>query len=136
MNFNTKKPIYIQIADYFLDSIISKKYNVGDRIMSVRDLAVELEVNPNTVMRSYNYLQDKDIVFNKRGIGYFIGKNALKNAKKIKYKEFTQEELPDIFNTMRILEIDIEQLKELYDNYKIKTDETFMTKNLDIQDND
>ena len=123
MNFNNKKPIYIQIADYFLESIISKKYRLDDRIMSVRDLAVELEVNPNTVMRSYTYLQNKDIIFNKRGIGYFIGKNALKHAKKIKYNEFTEEELPNIFDTMRILDINIEELKNLYDNYKIKTDE-------------
>lgn len=123
MKFNSKKPIYIQIVDYFLDGIISKKYSIGNRILSVRDLAIELGVNPNTVMRAYTYLQDKDIIFNKRGIGYFIGENAHINAKEIKYKEFVQDELPDIFSTMDILEITIEEIKQLYQTYKNQLDE-------------
>ena len=123
MNFNNRKPIYIQIAEYFLDNIISKKYIFGDRIMSVRELAIQLGVNPNTVMRAYAYLQDKDIIFNKRGIGYFIAENALKNAIEIKYNEFTKEELPGIFNTMEILGITIEDLKKLYKNHKTNQNE-------------
>ncbi len=123
MNFNNRKPIYVQIAEYFLDNIISEKYIFGDRIMSVRELAIQLGVNPNTVMRAYAYLQDKDIIFNKRGIGYFIAENALKNAIEIKYNEFTKEELPGIFNTMEILGITIEDLKKLYKNHKTNQNE-------------
>jgi len=123
MKFNSKKPIYIQIVDYFLDGIISNKYEAGNRIMSVRDLAIELGVNPNTVMRAYTYLQDKNIIFNKRGIGYFIEQNAKKYAKIIKYNEFTQDELPDIFDTMEILDITIDDLKQLYKSYKTNENE-------------
>ncbi len=120
MNFNSKKPIYLQITDYFLNSIISKKYNIGDRILSVRDLAIQLGVNPNTVMRAYTYLQDKNIIFNKRGIGYFISEDARENAIDIKYKEFTKDELPEIFDTMKILGISIDDLKKLYKKHKTK----------------
>lgn len=123
MNFNNRKPIYLQIVDYFLDNIISGKYSFGNRIMSVRELAIQLGVNPNTVMRAYAYLQDKDIIFNKRGIGYFIAENASKNALEIKYNEFVKEELPNIFNTMEILGITIEDLKQLFKNHKTNQNE-------------
>jgi DNA-binding transcriptional regulator YhcF (GntR family) len=120
MNFNNNKPIYIQIADYFLENIISKKYNKGDRIMSVRDIAVELGVNPNTVMRAYTYLQEKDIIFNKRGIGYFIAEKSMNNAKRIKQTEFLKDKLPDFFKTISILDFDIEIIKEMYNDYLLK----------------
>ncbi len=128
MNFNSKKPIYLQITDYFLNSIISKKYNIGDRILSVRDLAIQLGVNPNTVMRAYTYLQDKNIIFNKRGIGYFISENARENAIDIKYKEFTNDELPEVFDTMKILGISFADLKKLYKKHKTKKSKTHENK--------
>jgi len=123
MNFSNNKTIYAQIADYFLERIISKIYNKGDRIMSVRNLAIELGVNPNTVMRTYSYLQDKNIIFNKRGIGYFISENAFENAKKIKYEEFINDELPKLFKTMNILNINIDDIDKMYSEY-LKNDKT------------
>lgn len=117
MNFNDNKTIYTQIADYFLERIISKTYNKGDRIMSVRSLAIELGVNPNTVMRTYSYLQEKDIIFNKRGIGYFIAENALENANKIKYDEFIKDELPKLFKSMTMLNISINDIDKMYVEY-------------------
>ena len=72
MEFKDTQTIYLQIADHFCENILRKKWNPGDRIPSVREMAVNIEVNPNTVMRTFNYLQDKGIIFNKRGIGYFV----------------------------------------------------------------
>ena len=72
MEFDSNKPIFLQIADSFHEKILSGELNPGDRIMSVRELGGELGVNPNTVMRSYEKMTASGIIYNKRGIGYFI----------------------------------------------------------------
>ena len=118
MQFNNKKAIYLQIADYYLDRILKGEAKPGERILSVRDLAIKLGVNPNTVMRAYQYLQDKGIIYNKRGIGYFISDNAEKYAREIKYNEFVNNDLPAVFDTMRLLGLSVEDLVRLYKRQK------------------
>lgn len=117
MEFNDNKAIYLQITDLFLDEILMKKWNGGDRIPSVRELAINTEVNPNTVMRTYSFLQEKGIIFNKRGIGYFLAEDAYKATLKLRKEEFIKEELPQIFKTIRLLDIEFKDLEELYRNY-------------------
>ena len=118
MNFHDKKAIYLQIADYFYDSILRKKMNINERILSVRDLAVQTEVNPNTVMRTYSHLQDRDIIYNKRGIGYFIADGAFDLALRIKKDEFVKDELPSLFKTMGVLNFSIGDIEKMYEEYK------------------
>ena len=65
-----------------------------DRIASVREFAVEIEVNPNTVMRAYSYLQDEGIIYNKRGIGYFVGEESMEKVMSLKKNDFIKKELP------------------------------------------
>ena len=72
MNFNTDKPIYLQIVDVICDRILSGELKGGDRIPSVREYGADIGVNPNTMMRSYEKLTADGIIFNKRGIGYFV----------------------------------------------------------------
>jgi len=62
MDFGDSNAIYLQIADQLSENILLRRWNPGDRIPSVRELAVSIEVNPNTVMRTFNYLQDKGII--------------------------------------------------------------------------
>ena len=57
MIFEDHKPIYLQIVDRICDEILAGKYGVGERVPSVREYAEIVEVNANTVMRSYDYLQ-------------------------------------------------------------------------------
>lgn len=117
MEFNDNKAIYLQITDLFFDEILMKKWKDGDRIPSVRELAVNTEVNPNTVMRTYSYLQEKGIIFNKRGIGYFLADDAYKTTLQLRKEEFIKEELPKIFKTIQLLDIEFDDLKALYNNY-------------------
>ncbi len=118
MKFKDNKAIYLQIADYFYESILNKKMKAGDRIPSVRDLAVEAEVNPNTVMRTYQNLQENQIIYNKRGIGYFIAENAYQLTNKMKKDEFIQNTLPDFFKSLTMLDISLSEVEKLYSNYK------------------
>ncbi len=113
MIFNNDRAIYLQIADYFFEQILNRKFTADSRIWSVRELAVQLEVNPNTVMRTYQYLQDMEIIYNKRGIGYFVSAHAIDTVKTARRKEFMEQELPKFFKTMDLLGISLDDLKEI-----------------------
>lgn len=113
MNFTEQQPIYMQIADIFCENILSGKWKPNDRIPSVRDVAVSMEVNPNTAMRSYEFLQNKEIVFNKRGIGYFISEEGRDKALDYKREEFLSKTVPEFFRNMYLLGIKYEEM-ELY----------------------
>ncbi len=117
MNFKDDKAIYLQLADIFYENILTQEYKPDERIPSVRDLAIETEVNPNTVMRTYKYLQDNNIIYNKRGIGYFIAPDAYKITHKMKKEEFINEQLPEFFKTIKYLNINFSEIENLYQNY-------------------
>ena len=68
MDFKETQAIYLQIVDLVCDHIVTGKWKAQERIPSVRELGVQLEVNPNTVMRAYDYLQAREIICNKRGV--------------------------------------------------------------------
>ena len=118
MDFKDNKAIYLQIADNFCEKILEKKIKENDRLPSVREYAVNIEVNPNTVNKSYAYLQDKEIVYNKRGIGYFIKVGAYNQTRSIKKEEFIKKELPAFFKAMALLNIDIDEVNKLLIEYK------------------
>ena len=113
MDFNDKKAIYLQIADHFCEHILLEKWKANEKILSVREAAVLLEVNPNTTMRTFSYLQDKGIIYNKRGIGYFVSEDGMKKTLNIKKEHFIQEELPHFFRTLDLLGLSIEDIAEL-----------------------
>ncbi len=116
MQFQDPKPIYRQIADFILENILSEVLKPGDRVRSVRALAKEIEVNPNTVVRSYNYLNEVGVIENKRGVGYFISSAAASTAKTIKRKEFIENQLPTIYHNMELLGIELTELEELFND--------------------
>jgi GntR family transcriptional regulator len=114
MEFREQQPIYLQIGDHICDNILRGTWKGGDRVPSVRELAISLEVNPNTVMRSYSFLQELGIIFNKRGIGYFVSDRAYVLAKEFKRRTFIGRDLPRLFKTMDLLGITLEELRELH----------------------
>jgi DNA-binding transcriptional regulator YhcF (GntR family) len=118
MQFRESIAIYLQIADYVCERILLKQWKSGERIPAVRELAVQLEVNPNTVMRTYEFLQGQNIIYNQRGIGYFVGDEAIQNATQYRKTEFIEKELPNIFRNMYMLGMDIEELKPQYEKFK------------------
>lgn len=69
---NSKEPIYTQIMRYLKKSIVKGELKGGDRILSVRECASELKVNPNTIQRAYTQLEDEGLIYTQRGIGKFI----------------------------------------------------------------
>ena len=115
MQFTEQQPIYMQIADIFCENILSGKWKPNDRIPSVRDVAVSMEVNPNTAMRSFEFLQSKEIIFNKRGIGYFVSEEGHGKALDYKREEFMSKTVPEFFRNMYLLGIKYEEMKSFYE---------------------
>ena len=107
MNFDEHKPIYLQISDTICEKILNDEYAEDERIPSIREMGTLLGVNPNTVMRSYEYLKSIDIIYDKRGVGFFTSPDAKKAVKNIYKKDFFETELPAIIKKIKLLDIDI-----------------------------
>jgi GntR family transcriptional regulator len=121
MQFNNNgQAIYLQIVDYVCERVLLKEWKPGDKIPSVRELAVELEVNPNTIMRAYEFLKNQDIIIDKRGIGYFLMDTAAKHALRFRKSEFTEKEMPLLFRTLYMLGIEPDELTTQYEKFKRK----------------
>jgi|SRR5574344_57843 GntR family transcriptional regulator len=117
MEFNNHKPIYLQIAESLCERILSGEWQEEMRIPSVREFGVEFEVNPNTVMRTYDFLQNLDIIYNKRGIGYFVCPNAKQSIKSSLKKQFIDEDLNEVFKKMLLLDVSISEFTNLYNHF-------------------
>lgn len=110
MEFRKQKSIYQQIADRLMDQLLAGTPPADERMPSVRDVAVSLGVNPNTVMRSFDYLQQEGIIYNRRGVGYFASPDAKEKILAIQRREFLEEDMPVIKQKMRLLGISIDEL--------------------------
>jgi GntR family transcriptional regulator len=112
MEFKNGKSIAMQIADNLSERILNGTLEVDSKIPSVRELAAEMGVNPNTIVRSYAELQSKNVIANSRGIGYFVSKNAKEIIHEGRKQEFYETELPEFVRQMNVLGIGYEDLKE------------------------
>ena len=83
MNFKEQKAIYLQIAERICDSILSGEYQEDEKLPSVREYAAQVEVNVNTVARSFEWLQMNEVVVTRRGLGNFVNTGAKKAVEKI-----------------------------------------------------
>jgi DNA-binding transcriptional regulator YhcF (GntR family) len=117
MEFKETQAIYLQIGDYICENILTGKWNPGDRIPSIRELGVLLEVNPNTVMRTYEFLQNQLIIYNKRGIGYYISEDAPEKILVYRKALFMEHELPQFLKNLRLLGMNIEEIMPYYQQY-------------------
>jgi DNA-binding transcriptional regulator YhcF (GntR family) len=133
MEFRDNEAIYLQIAAFVSDNILLGKWPGEQKIPSVRDLAIELEVNPNTVMRSYEFLQNKEVIYNKRGLGLFVAPDGYEKVKAYRKERFIEQDLPAFFRNIYLLDIDPEDLAKWYgrfkaDNCEPKSDENHENK--------
>jgi DNA-binding transcriptional regulator YhcF (GntR family) len=117
MEFRDKQAIYLQISEYVCEQILLNKWPLGAKILSIRDLAVAMEVNPNTVQRAYDFLQQQKIITNKRGVGYFVEGDAMERILAFRRELFVQNDLPVFFKNLYLLNMDFKEMKQLYDEF-------------------
>ena len=115
MEFQNGKSIFLQIADSITEKVVSGEFPAGEKIPSVRELAAEMGVNPNTVMRTYSELQAMNIIENQRGIGYFVNPEAQRIILKGKKEEFFSKVLPQFLKQATLLGITSDELKKHFE---------------------
>lgn len=111
------KAIYLQIADKLCDDVLTGATLPGARILSVREYAATLEVNANTVMRSYEYLERLGVIFNRRGIGFFIADTAREVITAMRRETFIEGEVPYFFHQLSLLGVSPDELKTMFETY-------------------
>jgi len=131
MEFRDNEAIYLQIAALVSENILLGKWPAEQKIPSVRDLAIELEVNPNTVMRSYEFLQNQGVIYNKRGLGLFVAPDGNEKVKVFRKERFIQQDLNDFFRSIYLLDISLDDLQHLYKKFKT---ENYATKSANNED--
>lgn len=122
MIFKENKSIYLQIADRICDEILTGQYKDDERIPSVREYAALVEVNANTAMRSYDHLQSQEIIYNKRGIGYFVSPGASERIRMMRKEKFLREDVLHFFKQLQTLNITLDEIITMYKQYTKKGD--------------
>lgn len=118
MQFDNTQPIWAQIYELLLTHIADGEWSEEERVASVRELGATLAVNPNTVMRAYERATDEQLIYNRRGIGYFVSVGARERAATLLRERFERERLPSIFRSMQRVGITAEEFVSLYKNYQ------------------
>ncbi|ETZ21173.1 GntR family transcriptional regulator [Pedobacter sp. V48] len=124
MEFRENEAIYMQIAGYVTENIMLEKWLPEEKLPSVRELAADLQVNPLTVVRAYEFLQGKEVIANKRGIGFFIAVDAVQKVKNYSKERFLGQELPELFKSMYLLGISVEDIAERFEIFKAQNYQT------------
>jgi len=117
MEFREKQAIYLQIAEYVCEQILLGNWLPGNKILSIRDLAILMEVTPNTIQRTYDFLQQKQIITNRRGVGYFVEEEGKARVLNFKRDMFLENELPITFRNMYLLGIGGEEVMSLFTQF-------------------
>ena len=110
MTFTNEKAIFLQMADRLCDEILAGTYRGDDRIPSVPDYAVMLGVHPNTAVKTYELLAREGVIYNRRGMGYYVSPDARQQILERRRAEFREQTLPELFRQMRLLDIDIAEI--------------------------
>ena len=118
MQFQRQDAIYRQIANYIMENILRERWKPGDRVPSIRELAMDVEVNPNTVTRTYAWLQERGIIVNQRGLGYFVSKDGLEGTRRLKMAEFAERDIPALSRTMELLGLEVRDLESHLMQYR------------------
>ncbi len=114
VTFSNDKAIYLQMADRLCDEILAGTYGADGRIPSVREYAVMLEVNTNTAVKAYDALARDGIIYNRRGLGYFVSPEARDTIMQSRRREFIDRTLPEMFRNMRLLGIGMDEVTEMW----------------------
>ncbi len=117
-----KKQNYIgfaQIVDLVVDRVLLGEYKADDRIPSVREMAGECEVTPNTVVRAYERLERAELIYTQRGLGFFVSPDALERVRELRLKELREEELPRLIRKCKVLGLTTAEVLELIKESKL-----------------
>lgn len=111
------RPIYIKLADQICDRILMNEYHELSRIPSVREYAVSQQVNPATAARAFEILERNGVVFNKRGLGFFVSQDAPTVIRRMRMQALLGEESKLFFSRISVIGVTPDQLRDMYSQY-------------------
>jgi DNA-binding transcriptional regulator YhcF (GntR family) len=114
MDFKPNYPIYLQVADFICEKVLTGVWRDGDKLPAVKDIAVMTSVNPNTVIKALTHLVDNEILATQRGIGYFLTEDARAKTLVVKRNQFIEDDLPQVFASMKLLGLSMAELNEIH----------------------
>jgi DNA-binding transcriptional regulator YhcF (GntR family) len=117
MGIKENRPIYLQLADWLMDEILAERYRIDERVPSVRECAARSQVNANTAVRAYEYLENIGIIYNKRGLGYFVSPEARELIVSTRREEFFSTEMTYIFGRLRSMGMTPQDLAKHYTDF-------------------
>ncbi|SDF93384.1 GntR family transcriptional regulator [Marvinbryantia formatexigens] len=120
MEYNPALPIYLQVMTAIKHDIVAGRLALGEKMPSVRDLAIQYTINPNTAGRVYKELENEGICFTRRGMGTFVTEDE-ERIKQMK-EEMAGELISQFLGGMRRLGISGEEAIELVGRYQAKKD--------------
>ncbi|MCL5261160.1 MAG: GntR family transcriptional regulator [Gammaproteobacteria bacterium] len=118
MEFQPKQAIYLQIADHICEKILTREWQADTKIPSIREIAVDVEVNPNTAARAFVYLENSAIIYKQRGVGFYVAADAVEKIIALKRQIFFTEDAPRFFKLAELLKINFNELLELHTQSK------------------
>ena len=114
LDFRDSRPVYEQICEKIKNLIISGVIKSGDKIMSVRDMAAALTINPNTIVKAYKQLEQEGYIYSAQGRGYFVAeKSFAKSCAKI---ETLIEDTKDNLKELCFLGVKKEEISKIIED--------------------
>lgn len=110
MEFDNDKPIFRQIADYCHRCVLSGQWAPEARIPSTKELAVSLAVNTRTVMKAYDELAARGVIYQRRGMGYYVAADASERVREALRADFFADTLPAFVEQMRMAGLTLDDI--------------------------
>ncbi len=113
LDFDSDTPIYLQIAEMIREAILAGDIQEGEAIPSVRQISVEQNLNPQTVLNATQLLINENLIEKKRGLGMFVTDGARSQLQKSESERFRQQEIPGLIDRAKLLNISKDKLVQM-----------------------
>ena len=119
LDFNSEKPIFVQIADGLEDAILTGAFEEGSQIPSITEISVTYKINPATALKGINILTDSGIVYKKRGVGMFVAEGAKKKLMEKRRNVFYENYVKELLVEAKRLGVTKEEIIMMLDNGEV-----------------
>jgi GntR family transcriptional regulator len=121
LKINPNMSIFVQLAEYIRVEIFSGALKPGDKILSIREMAIELEVNPNTIKRVYQELVDDGLIDTHGTLGNYVSEDL--NLIESKKRLYLMSKTKDFVDLLKAVDVDIEQVIKEFKGDKHETND-------------
>lgn len=113
LNLDGEKPIYVQMAEWIEENILSGTFPEETQIPSTTDISAQYKINPATALKGVNILVDKGIIYKKRGLGMFVSKGAEEKLRSERKQEFFEKFVKSLLSEAEKLNITKKEIVDM-----------------------